>query len=50
MNEQRELEQVYCPFCHQHGEYVGTLGSVDHFRCCACGYDFARFVNEKEQE
>jgi transposase-like protein/transcription elongation factor Elf1 len=29
-----------CPMCGGPGEYLGTLGSLDHFRCRNCGAQF----------
>lgn len=40
---------VYCPLCNGEGEYTGTLGNLDWFRCRQCGMDFYRSVNNREE-
>lgn len=29
-----------CPMCGGEGQHLGTLGTLDHFRCRACGWTF----------
>lgn len=29
-----------CPACGGPGEFLGTLGSLDHFRCRGCGITY----------
>lgn len=33
-------EQACCPGCGGEANLLGTLGTVDHFRCRACGLTF----------
>ena len=35
-----EDEPVTCPGCGFCAKLLGTLGSVTHYRCIACGMDF----------
>lgn len=35
-----------CPSCSGQGNFLGSLGKLDHFRCQGCGSDFAHDINE----
>jgi transposase-like protein len=32
----------YCPICDGHGEHLGGLGHLDHYRCRQCGMNFSK--------
>lgn len=36
-----EVETVHCPMCDDHGGFMGTLGTLDWFRCIGCGWEFS---------
>lgn len=37
-----DSETPICPQCPSNASlYLGHLGSVPHYRCCACGWTFA---------
>lgn len=34
-------ETPTCPQCGGQGNFLGTLGTRDHFRCRQCGWEFS---------
>ena len=42
--ESAAQEFCACPMCGGHGNSLGLLGALHHFRCRQCGADFSREV------
>jgi Zn ribbon nucleic-acid-binding protein len=39
-----------CPACNSpDADFLGTLGSLDHYRCCDCGIDYSAQHEEWEE-
>jgi ribosomal protein L37AE/L43A len=46
MSDQKDVELVtedppHCPFCGGVGVFMGELGSLEWWRCRACGMEFS---------
>ena len=56
MGEGIRDSQMRCPICEGTGEYIGTLGNLDWYRCRNCGMEWSvqatveELENEDEQE
>ena len=35
-------DETSCPICSGPGEYIGALGTLEHFKCQSCGMYFNR--------
>jgi hypothetical protein len=40
----------HCPKCDDYGSPLGVLGSLAHFRCRACGWDWSVDASEVESD
>lgn len=41
-------ESLTCPMCGGWGNFIGSLGRTDWFRCRACGMDFRHDPPEED--
>lgn len=43
------MNEPFCPMCDGHGIFMGTLGSLDHYRCRDCGWDWSEQTEPEEE-